>query len=159
VDAFLGGWQLNGITAAQTGSPYTPRLAEGGTTINAGPSGIVRPYLIGNPNLPSSEQSVDRWFNVAAFAVPGQAGTPAYTFGNAGRNILRGPNAFAFDFSLFKSFSITERVKLQFRSEFFNLFNHPNLALPNMNIDRAEGGTIRGASAPRQIQFALKLLF
>jgi hypothetical protein len=158
VQGFLGGWQVNGITAVQTGSPFTPRLQEGGTTINAGPSGIVRPYLVGNPNL-SSGQSIDRWFNLAAFAVPGASGTPAYTFGNAGRNILRGPSYFNLDFSLFKSFSLTERVKLQFRSEFFNILNHPNLGMPNPSVDTAQSGTIRGASAPRQIQFALKLLF
>ena len=158
VDGFLGGWQINSITAAQTGQPWTPRLADS-SYLNAGPSGIVRPYLVGDPNLPSGQQTVDHWYNVAAFAKPGDAGTPNYTFGTLGRNTMRGPRYFNLDFSLFKSFSFTERVKLQFRSEFFNIFNHQNLAIPNPGVDLPQAGTIRGASAPRQIQFALKLLF
>jgi hypothetical protein len=158
VDGFLGGWQLNGIAAAQTGSVWTPRLADS-SYLNAGPGGIVRPYLVGDPNLPSSEQTVDHWYNVAAFAQPGDAGTPNYTYGTLGRNTMRGPHASNLDLSLFKNFRITERLKLEFRSEFFNIFNHQNLALPNPGIGAAQAGTIRGASAPRQIQFALKLLF
>jgi hypothetical protein len=158
VDAFLGGWQVNGIAVAQTGQVWTPRLSDS-SYLNAGPGGIVRPYLVGDPNLPSSEQTVDRWYNVAAFAQPGQAGTPNYTYGTLGRNTMRGPRASNFDFSLFKHFSLTERVKLQFRGEFFNIFNHPNLALPNPGIGSDQAGTIRGASSPRLIQFALKLLF
>jgi hypothetical protein len=158
VDAFLGGWQVNGITSAQSGFPFTPRLANGSSDINSGPGGIVRPYLVGNPTL-TSGQSIHDWFNVAAFAVPGQDGTPAYTFGNAGRNILRGPNTANLDFSLFKTFRLRERLKLEFRSEFFNIFNHPNFGLPNPNVDQPQAGIITVASDPREIQFALKLLF
>lgn len=159
VDAFLGGWQVNGITTAQSGPPISPSLSNGSAEINCGPSGIVRPDLVGNPKLPSGQQTINHWFNVAAFAIPGQDGTPPYTFGNAGRNILRGPNLVNFDFSLFKNFSITERWKLQFRSEFFNLFNHPNFSLPNPAVDLPQAGIITGAASPRLIQFALKLLF
>lgn len=158
-DAFLGGWQVNGITSAQSGSPFTPQLSNGSSVINSGPGGPVRPYLVGNPKL-TSGQSRDHWFNVTAFAVPGQAGTPPLTFGNAGRNILRGPSFVDFDFSLFKTFSLTERLKLQFRSEAFNLFNRPNFGLPNQNVDLPQGGIITTlVGPPRQIQFALKLLF
>jgi len=158
VNVFLGGWQLNGINSAQSGQPFTPALSNGMAAINAGPGGQVRPYLVGNPNL-SSGQTVDHWFNVSAFVTPGQAGTAPYTFGNAGRNILKGPNFVNFDFSLFKNFSLTERLKLQFRSEFFNIFNHTNFGLPNPSVDLPQAATIRSAAAPRQIQFALKLLF
>jgi hypothetical protein len=158
VDAFLGGWQVNGILQAQSGSPFEAEVANGSSDINSGPDGAVRPYLIGNPRL-TSGQSTNHWFNVAAFAVPGQAGTPADTFGNAGRNILRGPDLSNLDFSMFKNFRITERVKLEFRSEFFNLFNHPNFALPNPAVDQPQAGIITGAGSPRLVQFAMKLLF
>lgn len=158
VDGFLGGWQINGITSAQSGSPFTPQLSNGSAAINSGPGGTVRPYLVGDPSL-SSGQSISHWFNVAAFATPGQSGTPAFTFGNAGRNILRGPSFVNFDFSLFKSFALSDRMKLQFRSEFFNVFNHPNFGIPNHSVDLPQAGIITTASPPRLIQFALKLLF
>jgi hypothetical protein len=158
-EAFLGGWQVNSITAAQTGSPWTPRLSDS-SYLNAGPGGAVRPYLIGNPNLPSSEQTVNRWYNTAAFAKPGDSGTPNYTFGTLGRNTMRGPRYFNMDFSVFKNFTLTERMKLQFRAEFFDIFNHQSLALPNMGVGSAQAGTIRAISnTPRLIQLALKLMF
>jgi Carboxypeptidase regulatory-like domain/TonB dependent receptor-like, beta-barrel len=157
-EGFLGGWQVNGITTAQSGFPFTPELSNGAATINSGPGGPVRPYLVGNPNL-ASGQTINHWFNVAAFAVPGKAGTPAFTFGNAGRNILTGPGSVNFDFSMFKTFNVTERVKLEFRSEFFNIFNHPNFGPPNQAVDQPQAGIITAAAPPRLIQFALKLLF
>lgn len=157
-DVLFGGWQVNGITSIESGFPFTPRLANGSADINSGPGGIVRPDLVGNPYL-SSGQTINHWFNVAAFAVPGQDGTQPYTFGNLGRNTLRGPGFVDFDFSLFKTFNVTERYKLQFRSELFNIFNHPNFGLPNPNVDQPQAAIITGAAAPRQIQFALKLLF
>jgi hypothetical protein len=157
-DGFLGGWQVNGIGGAQSGQPFTPELSNGGPDINADPGGAVRPDLVGNPKL-SSGQSLNHWFNVSAFVVPGQDGTAPYTFGNAGRNILEGPNFVNLDFSLFKAFSLSERLKLQFRAEFFNIFNHPNFGFPNPNVDLPQAGIITSASAPREIQFALKLLF
>jgi hypothetical protein len=160
LDGFLGGWQMNGILSAQSGSPFTAELANGPATINSGPGGNVRPYLVGNPKLASGVQSRVDWFNVAAFATPGNDGTPAYTFGNAGRNILRGPDLANLDFSLFKNFRITERVKLTFRAEFFNLTNHTDFGPPNPATDTAQAGIITGQiENPREVQFALKLLF
>jgi hypothetical protein len=160
VDAFLGGWQVNGIFQGQGGFPFTAELANGSSDINSSADGSpVRPYLIGNPNL-NSGQSIHHWFNVAAFAVPGQDGTPAYTFGNTGRNTLRGPDFLNFDYSMFKTFKLTERVNLVFRAELFDLTNHPNFALPNQAVDQPQGGFITSTIAnPRQVQFALKLLF
>ena len=159
VGGILGGWQLNGITTAQSGTPFTPVLSNGSAAINSGPGGSVRPDLVGNPVL-ASGQSVNRWFNVSAFATSGQDGTAPYTFGNAGRNILIGPGSVNFDFSLFKNFTVTEHAKLQFRSEFFNVFNHANFGLPNAAVDTPQAGIITSTlTPPRQIQFALKLLF
>jgi hypothetical protein len=164
LNGFLGGWQVNGITTAQTGSPFTPVYSGADTAINAGPGGSVRPNLIGNPyggTNPAGvpfHQNRNEWFNPAAYVAP------VNSFGDAGRNSLTGPGFVDFDFSLFKSFQITERFKLEFRSEFFNIFNHTNLGLPNPQFDAASGGENPGqilnfVGNPRQIQFALKLLF
>jgi hypothetical protein len=89
----------------------------------------------------------------------------AYTYGNSGGDILRGDYSGTVDISLFKQFSLTERMKLQFRAEVFNLpnaayFNAPAVNTPNTNIDVAAGGQITSTSNnPRQIQFGLKLNF
>ena len=164
VNGVLGGWQINGITTAQTGSPFTPVYSGADTAINAGPGGSVRPNVIGNPyggTDPSGapfHQSRTEWFNPAAYTAP------VNSYGDAGRNSLTGPGFVNFDFSLFKSFRLTERFKLEFRSEFFNIFNHTNLGLPNPQFDAASGGENPGqilnfVGNPRQVQFALKLLF
>ena len=77
-----------------------------------------------------------------------------------GRNTLRGPDFLNFDYSMFKTFKLTERVNLVFRAELFDLTNHPNFALPNQAVDQPQGGFITSTIAnPRQVQFALKLLF
>ncbi len=145
----LGGWQVNGITSIQSGLPFTPTANS--PTVNTGTAS--RPDLIGDGGL--DEQTVDRWFDTSAFATPAQ-----FTYGNAGRNILYGPGRVNFDFSLFKQFSITEALNLQFRTEFFNLFNTPQFDLPNAAIGASNAGTITGiVGTPRQIQFGLKLVF
>ena len=93
--------------------------------------------------------------NSAAFATPA-----AYTFGNASRNILPGPGMVDFDFSIFKEFPITERARLQFRSEFFNLFNQPSFAQPSSTFATAAFGSLSATSNNnREIQFAGKFLF
>jgi hypothetical protein len=96
----------------------------------------------------------DQWFNPVAFTdpAPGQ-------FGNVGRNTLSGPGTISVDLSVFKNFSITERTRIQFRSEFFNLPNHPNFRTMDTTYDSPSAGTLSAAAASRQIQFALKLLF
>ena len=107
----------------------------------------------------------DAWFNTSAFAAPTKG-----NFGNAGRNPIIGPRTNLADFSIVKSTQLSERVQLQFRSEFFNLFNHPNFALPNVAINSSVFGTISstpdvangnplGDGGPRLVQFALKLVF
>src|SRR6185503_17170444 len=98
-----------------------------------------------------------RWFDRTAFLAQGTAGTDPYHFGNSGRNILRGPKLVSFDFSVFKEFSLTEKVALEFRAEFFNFFNTPRFLLPNRSVDTAQGGVISAAGDPRQTQLALRL--
>ncbi|MGH9839430.1 MAG: hypothetical protein ACREEM_11675, partial [Blastocatellia bacterium] len=145
----LGGWQINGINTFQTGLPFTPTANS--ATVNTGTGS--RPDRIGNGTL--SNGTVDRWFDTSAFATPAQ-----FTYGNSGRNILYGPGRVNFDFSLFKEFRITEGLKLQFRTEFFNLFNTPQFDLPNAAIGAGNAGTITAiVGTPRQIQFGLKLVF
>lgn len=100
--------------------------------------------------------TLKRWFNIAAF----QYQTPG-TFGNAGRNILRGPTTFNQDLSLFKNFNIfRERVSGQFRAEVFNVINNPNFAAPNATINGSSAGLITSTVGnPRNMQFALKINF
>jgi hypothetical protein len=111
-----------------------------------------RPNIVGNPE--SSKQTPDRWFNTSAFAFP-QFGT----FGDAGRNILAGPDFQNVNASLVKDTKIKESLNIQFRAEVFNLFNHPNFDLPDNFLGSPTFGQVRSAQAPRHIQFGLKLLF
>ena len=100
--------------------------------------------------------TIQRWFDAGAFR-PHQP----FTIGNAGRNILVGPGMYNIDFSIFKNFVLTERVRLQFRTEFFNLFNTPQFSNPASNISvPSTVGTISSTRVPeRQIQLALRLEF
>lgn len=102
-----------------------------------------------------ADPTVDRWFDTSAFASPA-----AFTYGDAGRNILYGPGRTNFDLSLFKEFAVSQRVKVQFRAECFNCFNHPQFDLPNAAIGAGNAGTITAiVGTPRQIQLGLKLVF
>lgn len=149
----VGDWQVNGITTLHSGQPFTPTM--GFSTANTGNS---RPDRIANGNLPAGQRSIQKWFDKTAFAA-----APLYEFGNAGRNILTGPGAVNFDFSVFKRIPVRrmgENGEVQFRAELFNLFNHPQFANPNARFDIPQGGTITSlANDMRQIQFGLKVLF
>ena len=126
--------------------------------------GNDRPDVIGDPN--AGPRTVDQWINKSNFVQ-----NAALTFGNAGRNIVRGPGFHNLDFSLLKNFQLHENANLQFRAEFFNVTNHPNFALP-ANIlaapnfgtlfqtpDAAQNNVGLGSGGPRLIQFAVKLNF
>lgn len=154
VNHIFGGWQANGILTWQTGLPFTPVLAT--AVSNAGGS---RPDRLGSGEL--SNPTINHWFDTS-FNTPGAAwATPKqYTYGNAGRNILRGPHRTNLDFSIFKQIRLTERFSVQFRSEFFNIFNHPQFDLPNATIGNAAAGVISSTvGTPRDIQFSLRLMF
>jgi hypothetical protein len=151
-DGVIGGWHLTGISSFQSGFPFTPQLGPSDPA-NVNYSYARRPDVAGTGKL--SSPSINGWFNINDFVVP-----QAYTIGNAGRNILRGPGSQNWDLALLKDFHFTESRYLQFRGEFFNAFNHPNFGLPNTNIeDKVNGGKIFDAAAPRIMQFALKLYF
>ena len=102
----------------------------------------------------SHGQMVAEYFNVAAFA-PNALGT----FGSSGKNILRGPRLFNTDLSLLKDFKITERTSVQFRSEFFNVFNNVHFNQPQNILISSSRGKITSAGDTRILQFALKLMF
>jgi len=157
----LGGWGIGAINIANTGTPldvsYTPTAANDVTGRIPDYRGVAiqRPNLIGNPARPTGADRLNQYFNATAFAVPA-ASAP---FGNIGRNSFRGPGFWQTDFSLNKNFQISEGKAVQFRSEFFNVFNHTNFGTPDSNISDAAFGTIRSTFPPRQIQFALKVIF
>jgi carboxypeptidase family protein/TonB-dependent receptor-like protein len=156
VDLMLGGWQLTGINVFQGGLGLTATLG-GSSVLNLGGERRARPNLIGNPVLPESQRTVARWFNIDAFQ---SAFNPApQAFGNAGVGIMRGPGYVNFDFTLAKNFNVTERIRFQFRTEFFNAFNRANFGPPNIARDSTGFGQILSASNARIIQFGLKMYF
>ena len=150
VNKAFGDWQINMILTAQTGLPFTPVLAN--SVANTGSSS--RPNINSGVSATVANPTINDWFNTS-FNVPGSVwSTPAlYTFGNAGRNILRGPGRFNLDTSLFKDFAVSERVHVQFRGELFNVLNHPQFDLPNATIGNAQAGIISATlGTPRDIQ-------
>ena len=161
LDAFVGGWTVTGINTMTSGQVVNFRYAPSPVTANL-PSFIggvaLRPNLVGNPILPKDERTIDRYFNAAALQLP----SVNQPFGSAGRNIARGDSFYQFDFGLQKNFAlpfINEGSKLEFRTEFFNLFNKTNFGAPNSTFATAAFGQVRSTTPARQIQFALKLSF
>ena len=154
-NALLGNWQTNMILTKQTGLPFAPVLAN--SVANTGSSS--RPNLVGDWHL--SDPAITHWYNTALNTAGAPWATPAlYTFGNAGRGILRGPGRFDLDFSVFKEFPITERFRMQFRGEFFNILNHPQFDLPGQSIGSPSAGVITNTvGTPRDIQLSLRLHF
>lgn len=155
--AILGGWQLNLLLALRSGLPVNlTDNANGGDQAQVG-GGLQRADIVGGPNNGAVHQ-VGNWFNGSAFALPALG-----TYGNAGLNALRGPDFKDVDFGVMRNFSFTERWKLQFRAEMFDLFNHPNYNNPNLAFDGGSfnqiTSTVGGPGANRNIQFALKLMF
>ncbi len=152
---FRSSQQVNLILIFQTGLPFTPSLASPVANTGTG----SRPNRVGDAGV--DNPTLTRWFNTALDTSGAPWATPAlYTFGNSGRGVLRAPGRTNVDFSVFKEFPVTERIRLQFRSEFFNIFNHPQFDLPNTNIGTDVAGTISGTvGTPRDIQFGLRIVF
>jgi hypothetical protein len=153
-NAFLGGWEVNGITTFQAGFPLTPGVNI--TTCVCG-NNLNVPNVLRNPNLSKSERTLERWFDVSAFTVP-----PLYTVGNAGRGIIWGPGLKNWDVQLGKRFDLPGRegMNLELRGEFYNLTNTPYFNNPNVVIGSGTVGRITSVSnSPRQVQLALKFYF
>ena len=161
-DAVAGGWELNSINTANTGTPidvsYSPSAANDvtGLTNDYRGEAILRPNVTGTAATNQSKSAmVNNYFAGYTFTTP-PASDP---FGDAGRNAFRAPGLEQWDLAADKNFRIRERTSLQFRSEFFNVLNHTNFGLPTAITTNAAFGTIRTTYPARQIQFALKLLF
>jgi Carboxypeptidase regulatory-like domain len=155
VSYLLSDWQFGLITSMQSGFPFTPKLSRDNSNTGniGGLFGSDRPHLVGDPRLEKS--TPDRFFNTDAFVIP-----VPYTFGNSGRNVVTGPGLVNVDVSLSRQFPLLGEKWLEFRAEFFNLFNTPPLGLPERNADQtATFGKILSAGPARQIQFALRFAF
>jgi hypothetical protein len=155
----VGNWQISGIWSLMTGTHFTPTLATGVTNTAEGTglfgSGAERPNCsVGGGDLPASQRSISRWFNVSAFSIP-----QTYTWGNCGPYILQGPGFFNTDLGIHRSFNVTERALLTFRWEMFNAFNHVNFSNPNASIGAATAGQISSTQPARSIQISLKAVF
>ncbi|HEX5432391.1 MAG TPA: hypothetical protein VFW83_10520 [Bryobacteraceae bacterium] len=156
----IAGWQVSGIFTANSGEPFTV----GAGFDQAGlQNSRARPDYV--PGCEVMVKKLNEWYNPACFQLQ-----PVGEMGTEGRNVFSNPDAWNLDFALLKNTKITEELGVQFRAEFFNIFNHPNWGPPSTgnfvqvpftgggNIN-ALAGTINSASVPRQIQFALKFTF
>jgi len=157
----LGGWQVGGIYTLESGSPFTVNLtsdvANNGEPTATQSNISERPNLVCNPN--GGPKTPAQWFNTSCFAAPA-----AFTYGNAGRDIVTGPNLNNFDATFQKNFAIRESMQLQFRADMFDFFNHPNFNQPNRFYQAPTAqpftfGTITSANDPRVTQFSLRLVF
>jgi hypothetical protein len=151
VNHVIGGWKVNGIATFQSGYPIT--VLRSGDPLGIATDGAVRPDMVCNPNLPRDQRTVSRYFNPGCFVAPPDR------FGNAGRSTVTGPGLNSWDMAVFKNFAFAEKIDMQFRSEFFNAFNHPNLGMPGRTVGASGLGVVSSALDPRIIQFGLKLSF
>ena len=165
--ALLAGWGLGGILTAHTGAPFSVTLqtdrANTGNRTAGGTGGGQRPDF--NPLPGCSTNAINpgnstNYIKTQCFSFPA-----AGELGNLGRNTLRGPGLQEFDPSLFKNWSLSEQMKLQFRAEFFNVLNHPNFQMRSPKLFDGSGNVIPTATligpptatSAREIQFGLKL--
>jgi Carboxypeptidase regulatory-like domain/TonB dependent receptor-like, beta-barrel len=147
----LAGWSIVGVHQFNTGTPFTVSAREDFS--NAG--GGQRPdRMAGSALEPSGGRTREQWFDPTGFENPGPG-----LWGNSGRNIGSLPGVVSIDFSIFKDFQIAESKKVQFRTEFFNLPNHPNFFSLSTDFDGSNAGELEQAATSRQIQFALKFIF
>ena len=160
VRAVFDDWQLNAIAAHNSGTPFTVSDSTNvSLQANSPPiSGFAasRPNVVGDPN--NGPHTVEEWISRSNFQRLNPL-TDAGKFGNAGRNIGRGPAYTNVDVSLVRNFAITGDTRLQFRFEVFNVANHANFGLPVADLNSANFGRIFSAGPPRLMQFALKLIF
>jgi hypothetical protein len=147
----IGGWQLSALFTASTGTPLTPYY----TTNNSGTlNNEDRPNVVAGANPNSGPKNPQEFFNTAAFTA-----APAGTFGNAGRNIINGPNLWDLDTSLVRNFKIRERANFSLRGQFYNTLNHPNFNYPNASFGTAAFGTLTSSQDPREVEIAARLIF
>jgi hypothetical protein len=177
VDHVFGGWQIGGISVVRSGFPASCIVDNDAAVNNVGFEVDYCNAIPGlNPNI--GPHTLQQWWTITGFGFP----SDNEVFGNAGRNTLRGPNFVTFDFSAMKTAELTEKLKLQFRFEAFNFFNHPVFSMPQVvldsypdvgigspvpvpqAVDNSDLGSVFGsiggtAASNRQLQFALKLIW
>jgi hypothetical protein len=162
-----GSWEVSSTALARTGFPVNVLVNRSSASVPDGNSSSPRPDLVpGVPLTPPGGKSIAEWINPAAFAMPA-----AGAFGDAPRNVGRGPGAWQIDLGAAKRIQLGERGWLEFRSEFFNIFNHPQYGLPQASFGVTGFGTITqtvntttpvspvGSGTPREMQFALRIGF
>ncbi len=163
--ALFGGWQISGVATARSGLPVNITVDRSNAAVPGGysVSGSERPDLVPGVSLIPANQNPDNWINPAAFSVPVNG-----AFGNAGRNLLRGPGLWQIDSSLAKRISLTERLSLEARGEVYNIFNRAQYGNPLADISSPVNfgqivapvnQGVTGSGTPRQVQFALRLSF
>jgi hypothetical protein len=153
----VAGWQVGGVSTIQSGTPVNVVISA--DRANIGISGLQRPNLVGaipelncQPNTTTLE--LINCYDASAFAMPAQ-----FTFGNAPRNILRGPKFAATDLSLMKNVPLGGTAQFQFRAEIFNAFNTVNYGNPGSTFGAASFGRISSAGSMRQAQLGARLSF
>ena len=166
LDAVAGGWQVSAINTSLSAPPVNLRAWNGsipaafqtvGNLSGFRGGEVFRPNVLGPVRAEGVSDITNTFFNLANVVLPTD---PSHPFGNAGRNNVRGLGLNQLDLGVHKTFRLpTEKVSVQFRAEFFSLFNHTNFTPPNSDRASSSFGTIRGSFAPRQAQFALKLMF
>jgi hypothetical protein len=151
LEALGAHWRVSGIVTVQSGAPFTVNLGSDRANIGSGPA--QRPNVSGNPNL-GSGRTPERWFNTSVFSLPAP-----FTFGTAGRNIVTGPGYSNVDMVFQKNARLSEKLRMEFRWEIFDLLNHPNFDLPSRIAFTPNFGRIFSAQEARQMQFGVKLIF
>jgi hypothetical protein len=145
VGVAFGGWMFSGLTVIESGFALSPGLSISNTGLAS------RPNVVGTMSYP---HTVNEWFNTSVFAAPAWG-----FYGNAGVGIIRSPSENVWNWSLFKTFPIKERFKLQFRAEAFNIFNHPSFGNVDTSLGSGTFGQVTSALNPRIMEFALRLTF
>jgi hypothetical protein len=163
LDAFLGGWSVDSLLYFRSGLPLNITVSRGSAALLDGNNVNQRPDRIPGVSIYSPNRGIQNWLNSKAFRVP-QPGT----WGNAGRNIATGPNFWQDDAAAEKAYPLTERYKLTFRAEAFNLFNRAQYGQPSGSFNTTSFGAITsvvntaglvGTGTPREMEFALRLAF
>jgi len=149
----LGGWQINGIFIAYQGRQYT--LSASGSSLNMPGNAQTPDQITPEVATPGNVGDVGTYFDTSAFAR-----VSAVRFGNVGRNTMRGPSRVNMDFSLFRTFKLTEKLGMQFRAEGFNISNTPHFGNPNGNRNSSNfGKALSDANDPRSFRFGLRFNF
>jgi hypothetical protein len=159
-DFLLGAWTFTAIHTAETGVPFTVYqgvdVALDGSSGNRQHAQLV-PGATVTRSWANENDMIQQYFNTAAFVAPSKV--PAGVYGSSPRNFLTAPGVVNTDFSVFKDFRIHERYRLQFRAEFFNVFNTTHFAAPVATASSSTFGRITSAGSAREPQFALKLIW